>query len=611
MARTSIPAIFREQVRKLTVRPMVYGKRDRHWRPLTWGQMGERVQQAAAGLVRWGVQPGDRVAILSDSGPEWVLADLAILSAGAASVPISETTTAAQAAWMLNHAECRIVFVHNRAQLEKVIEVAPQLPCLTHIVHSDERILEGPGAPKVPSGLEVVSVLKLETLGDPAALAEVDRRVADLGEEDLLTIIYTSGTTGEPKGVMLTHGNLIANCEAARRALPIGSEDIVLSFLPLSHSFERMAGDYMSLLFCGATVYFAEGLGRLIQNMTEVRPTVMTGVPRVFEKIYARFMATREQGSLVRRGIADLALNLGHRVSVARQAGRAPGRLLAASYRLAGEPVFANLRERLGGRVRFLVSGGAPLDREVALFFHGAGLLILEGYGLTETSPVVSVNRINAFRFGTVGRPLDNMRVRLAPDGEILVKGPSVMRGYFKDPEATAAVLDDGWLATGDLGVFDADGYLRITDRKKDLFKTANGKYIAPQLLERLLTARPLIDQACVVGDRRPYCVALLVPDMAALATWGAEHGLDWRRPEDLVGLPAVRDRLQVEIDQVNAQLARHETVKDFVLLAEPLTEATGLLTSSQKIRRKPVLDHYAKEIEQMYPQGRRLRSAG
>ncbi|MCA9527711.1 MAG: long-chain fatty acid--CoA ligase, partial [Myxococcales bacterium] len=477
MVHGSIPAVFREQVAKLTIRPMVYGKRDRHWRPLTWGQMGRRVNLAAAGLCGLGVERGGRVAIVSDSGPEWVLADLAIQSAGAVSVPAYETSTPDQLAWLLEHAECRQVFVHNRAQLDKVLQVAPRLPQLAHVIHLDERILEG-RRPTVPPGVQVQSLLELEQRGDdPALLAEVEARVAALTSDDLLTIIYTSGTTGVPKGVMLTHGNLIANCEGAGRALAVSSDDVLLSFLPLSHSFERMAGYYMSMLFCGATVYFAEGMGRLIQNMAEVRPTVVTGVPRVYEKIYARFMATRGQAGLIKRGLADLALSVGRRMSKLRQSGREPGRLLEAGYRLTADQVFSGLRERLGGRLRFLVSGGAPLAPEIAAFFHAAGLLLLEGYGLTETSPVVSVNRLSDFRFGTVGRPLDNVRVRLAEDGEILVKGPSVMRGYYKDAAATARVLDaEGWLATGDIGVFEPDGKLRITDRKKDLFKTSNGK---------------------------------------------------------------------------------------------------------------------------------------
>ncbi|MCB9546647.1 MAG: long-chain fatty acid--CoA ligase [Myxococcales bacterium] len=594
---------------------MVYGKRDRHWRPLTWGQMGRRVNLAAAGLCGLGVERGGRVAIVSDSGPEWVLADLAIQSAGAVSVPAYETSTPDQLAWLLEHAECRQVFVHNRAQLDKVLQVAPRLPQLAHVIHLDERILEG-RRPTVPPGVQVQSLLELEQRGDdPALLAEVEARVAALTSDDLLTIIYTSGTTGVPKGVMLTHGNLIANCEGAGRALAVSSDDVLLSFLPLSHSFERMAGYYMSMLFCGATVYFAEGMGRLIQNMAEVRPTVVTGVPRVYEKIYARFMATRGQAGLIKRGLADLALSVGRRMSKLRQSGREPGRLLEAGYRLTADQVFSGLRERLGGRLRFLVSGGAPLAPEIAAFFHAAGLLLLEGYGLTETSPVVSVNRLSDFRFGTVGRPLDNVRVRLAEDGEILVKGPSVMRGYYKDAAATARVLDaEGWLATGDIGVFEPDGKLRITDRKKDLFKTASGKYIAPQHLERLLTGRPLVEQACVIGDRRPYCVALIVPDLPALSDWARESGLDWRSTADLLRLPAVRERFGREVEAVNAELARHETLKKFDLLADPFTEAEGLLTPSQKVRRKQVLTRYAVEIEALYSEssGRlRMRIAG
>ena len=615
MVHGSIPAVFREQVAKLTIRPMVYGKRDRHWRPLTWGQMGRRVNLAAAGLCGLGVERGGRVAIVSDSGPEWVLADLAIQSAGAVSVPAYETSTPDQLAWLLEHAECRQVFVHNRAQLDKVLQVAPRLPQLAHVIHLDERILEG-RRPTVPPGVQVQSLLELEQRGDdPALLAEVEARVAALTSDDLLTIIYTSGTTGVPKGVMLTHGNLIANCEGAGRALAVSSDDVLLSFLPLSHSFERMAGYYMSMLFCGATVYFAEGMGRLIQNMAEVRPTVVTGVPRVYEKIYARFMATRGQAGLIKRGLADLALSVGRRMSKLRQSGREPGRLLEAGYRLTADQVFSGLRERLGGRLRFLVSGGAPLAPEIAAFFHAAGLLLLEGYGLTETSPVVSVNRLSDFRFGTVGRPLDNVRVRLAEDGEILVKGPSVMRGYYKDAAATARVLDaEGWLATGDIGVFEPDGKLRITDRKKDLFKTASGKYIAPQHLERLLTGRPLVEQACVIGDRRPYCVALIVPDLPALSDWARESGLDWRSTADLLRLPAVRERFGREVEAVNAELARHETLKKFDLLADPFTEAEGLLTPSQKVRRKQVLTRYAVEIEALYSEssGRlRMRIAG
>lgn len=603
MAHRSIPAIFREQVQKLTSRPMVYGKRDRHWRPLTWAQMGARVEHAAAGLIALSVAAAEPVAILADSGAEWVLADLAILSAGAVTVPVYETSTAEQAGWIIRHAGCRIAFVHTADQLRKLIAVRDSLPALECVVHFDERILRGPDAPTVPDSLRVMSLLALEALGQSEGDArQVDDRIAALGPDDLLTIIYTSGTTGTPKGVMLTHGNLIANCQAVGEVLPIGADDTILSFLPLSHAFERMAVGYMALIFRGVTVYFAEGMGRLIQNMAEVRPTVMTGVPRVYEKIHARFMAARNRASLTERIASRWAFEVGRRVSRAREAGRDPHPLLDMQYSLAGDKVFARLRGRLGGRLRFMVSGGAPLSAPIAEFFHAAGILILEGYGLTETGPVVTVNRIDAFRFGTVGLPLSNVRVRLAKDGEILVKGPNVMRGYYRDPDATAAVLrSDGWLATGDVGELAADGFLRITDRKKDLFKTAGGKYIAPQLLERLLRAQPLIDQACVIGDRRPYCVALIVPDMPAIEALARDKGLDWRRPADLVRLRPIAAALDAEVEAVNAELARHEQIRAWRALVEPFTEGAGLLTASQKIKRRAVMRHHAPTLEALY----------
>lgn len=611
MTRRSIPAIFREQVAKLKARPMVYGKRDRHWRPLTWAQMGARVDHAAAGLITVDIEAGEPVAILADSGPEWVLADLAILSAGAVTVPIYETSSPAQIRWLLDHAGCRLVFVHTAEQLSKVLEVRDALPKLEYVVHFDERILRGEGAPVPPPDLRVMSLLELEARGhERGSVAAVDARVAALGSDDLLTIIYTSGTTGVPKGVMLTHGNLIANCEGAAEALPVSAEDTILSFLPLSHSFERMAVGYMALLFNGATVYFAEGMGRLIQNMAEVRPTVMTAVPRFYEKVYARFMAGRDRANLVERTVSRWALAVGRRVSRAREAGRTVHPLWHAQYKVAGDQVFARLRDRLGGRLRFLVSGGAPLAAEVAAFFHAAGVLILEGYGLTETAPVVSVNRLDNFRFGTVGLPLSNVRVRLATDGEIMVKGPNVMRGYYRDAAATKAVLDaHGWLATGDVGVFEPDGFLRITDRKKDLFKTANGKYIAPQHLERLLQSRPLIDQACVIGDRRPYCVALLVPDMPAIEALARDKGLDWRGSADLLRLKPVIKALAADVDAVNAELERHEQVRAFRLLSDPFTEAAGLITPTQKIKRRAVIRRYGATLEALYAEPpRRMR---
>ncbi|MBU1430709.1 long-chain fatty acid--CoA ligase [Myxococcota bacterium] len=596
--------MFRAQAARLRSRPMVYSKQDRHWRPLTWSQMERRVAHAAAGLVQLGIRPTERVAIYSESGAEWVLADLAILSAGGVTAPIYETLSGDQVVYILRDSESRVLFINNREQLDRLLKFQYDLPkCLTYVIHFDEELY-----PPVVEGLQFMSLLELESLGRTGDLGEVDRRVARIEGDDLLTLIYTSGTTGVPKGVMISHNNMISNCEATSWAIPVTSDDVVLSFLPLSHAFERTATYYTASLFSGATVYFAEGAGRLFQNLRQVNPTLLTGVPRVFEKIYMQFKATRERAPLLQRKGMDWALHIGRKVSVLRQQGRAPGRLLAAQYKIAHDQLFAQIHERLGGNIRLLISGGAALSVEVAEFFHAVGLLILEGYGLSETAPVLCVNRPDAYRFGTVGLPLDNVELRLAPDGEILARGPNVMQGYFNLPEETAEVFtEDGWFKTGDIGRFIDGGFLKITDRKKDLFKTAGGKYIAPQRLERLLNQSAYIKQVCVIGDNRPYCVALIVPDFEALQIWATEEGLNHRGPSELVRSPAIHKLLQDEIAEINAQLSRHETIKAFHPLIDAFTLENHQLTPTLKVRRRAVMAAYAAEIETLYTRAARV----
>ena len=586
---------------------MVYGKRDGHWRPLTWAQMDERVRHAAAGLVQFGLVPGDVVGILAESGPEWVLADLATVSAACADAPIYDAATPDSVRYIIEDSGARAVFVSTEAQLAKVLGVCDELPGLELVVGLDETV-EPPEA--VPTGLRYLSILELEAQGrDADALAEVDRRISALSADDLLTLIYTSGTTGEPKGVRITQGNMASNCLACSRAIAVRSDDVLLSFLPLSHAFERMAGYYLAVLWGGATVFYAEGVGRLFHNMREVRPTLMTGVPRVFEKVYAQFHSGIDHADPLRRRLIEWALRVGRKASRVKQRGETPKGLLAMQLAVAHDQVFSRMVERLGGRIRFFVCGGARLSRPVAEFFHACGLLILDGYGLSEASPVVSVNRHDSFRFGSVGRPLDNVRVRISPDdGEILVRGPNVMEGYHRLPEATAEALRDGWLATGDIGRFDGDGFLYITDRKKDLFKTSSGRYVAPQKLERLLCSQGLVEQACVVGDGWPYCVALLVPNFDALDAFAAQKGIEGLDRTGLVSHPLVQKRVRKALDSVNARLERHEAIRAFRLLTDAFTEANGLLTPSKKVRRRAVLQRLAGPIESLYAEGGRRR---
>jgi long-chain acyl-CoA synthetase len=588
MTRQSIPAIFREQAAKLGSRPMVYAKVSGHWACLTWAQVATRV---------------DHVGILSENRPEWLLADLATLCTGAADAPIYPTNTAEQCAYVVRDSGSRVVFASTAAQVEKLVRARAEMPDLTHIVHFERDLVLAP-----VSGLTFLSLDDLDTLGrESGGQAAVDARVEALGPSDLLTLIYTSGTTGEPKGVMLTHGNLIANCEATLRAVHLDKNDVALSMLPLSHSFERTVGYYLPVLFAGATLYYAEGTDRLAENLAEVRPTILAAVPRIYEKIYATFQRRRAEAPLPQRLLIDWAVGVGLQASRAKQAGKAPGLLLDLQERLAHELVLGKLAARMGGRLRLCCSGGAPLSAEIAQLFHAAGVLILEGYGLSETGPVISTNRPDAFRFGTVGQPIDDVDVRIAPDGEILVRGPNVMRGYWRKPEATAEVLrPDGWLATGDIGELDGDGFLRITDRKKDLIKTAGAKYVAPQKIEGMLALQPHIDQACVIGDERPYCVALIVPAWDRLRQWAESRGLLTSDPASLAREPQVREILEAEVAEVNARLAPYETVKSFAVVIRPFTADEGLLTPTLKLRRKAVTAAYAEEIDRLYAQGSR-----
>jgi long-chain acyl-CoA synthetase len=558
-------------------------------------QLADDVRDLSLGLSSLGLAAGDRVALLAESRPEWLLADLAILAAGGVTTPIYSTLPADDVRFILQDSGATIAVVSTADQLAKAQAAAPSAPALRQVVVMD-------GASDHTRGLPVTSLAEVSARGHQRIVdgwgvaREFQEATRRIRPDDLATIIYTSGTTGDPRGVMLTHGNLTANIAGVLQVLDLSEQDSALSFLPLSHAFERLvAYVYLST---GVSIYFAESLETVARDLGTVRPTVMTGVPRVFEKLHARILERGASASPIRRRLFHWALGV-----AAERGRRLPaGGSLPWSTRLASAVadrlVFAKIRERLGGRLRFAVSGSAPLRADLAEFFYGVGLPLLEGYGLTETAPVVSVTPLAAPRFGTVGPPLPNVEIAIAADGEILTRGPNLMRGYYNRPEETAAAVSGGWFRTGDIGSLDERGYLRITDRKKELLVTSGGKKIAPQPIEARLRADALIAEAVLVGDRRHFASALLLPDLAAL---GAALGIDADGARTRLDEPHVQRLFQRAIDAVNRDLAQFERVKKFALVPTEFTIAAGELTPTIKVKRRIVEAKYRDLIERLY----------
>jgi long-chain acyl-CoA synthetase len=542
----------------------------------------ERMRDVSLGLAALGMARGDRVAIVSESRPEWLIADLAILTAGGVTVPVYPTLAAQQARYILRDAGARMAFVSTPAQAEKIQQVRHELPALEAVI-----LIE-------PAAGAAGSILTLEDVaarGHARLVAEwgVAKAYRDAARAiqpgDLATLIYTSGTTGEPKGVMLTHANLASNLRSSLDVLRVTQEDAALSFLPLSHAFERMV--CYIYLAAGVTIVFAEAIETVARDIVAARPTIMTAVPRLFEKLHARIMEKGSAGSAIQRGLFAWAVRTGRR-----------GGLLRG---LADRLVLAKIRAGLGGRLRYLVSGSAPLSTEIAEFFRGCGFNIIEGYGLTETSPVLTVNPPAAPRLGTVGRAVPGVELRIAEDGEILARGPNVMAGYYNKPEATAAALDGGWFHTGDIGRLDADGYLTITDRKKDLLVTSGGKKIAPQPIEGRLKASPLVGEAVLIGDRRKYPSALIVPDFAVLERRLRDLGRPPASREELAARPEAVALYQELVDTLNRDLAQFERIKRIAILPREFTIESGELTPTLKVKRKVVEERYKDTINSLY----------
>jgi long-chain acyl-CoA synthetase len=573
------------------------------WRTTTYGEADATAREMAAGLVARGVLPGDRICLLSQTRLEWVLCDVAILLAGGVTVPIYSSNIAEQCEFIIRDAGAKIVIVEDESQRDKLLPLRDKLFTVTCIIQLVGDAPAGLATPPpvggnggaAPQPRFVQSMADVRAAGRQWGVAhpgELDTHGETVAPESLFTIIYTSGTTGIPKGVVLTHQNMTTGVCSAIRQMKIFGDDVQYIFLPLAHVLGR------ELEWCaihiGCETAFSRGTALIKEDLVAVRPTFMAGVPRIFEKFYSGVKTALAGGSGVKKAIASWALRVGKQTSESSRAGGPSG---GFKHALADKLVFSKLRARLGlDRARFLVSGGAPLAAEIAEFFHSTGLLILEGYGLTETMAAAFLNTRDRFRFGTVGPALDIVEVKIASDGEILMRGPSVFRQYYNDPAATAeSVEPDGWFHSGDIGVLE-DGFLRITDRKKDLIVTAGGKKIAPQALENGLKARsPLFSQVLVYGDKRPFCVALVTLSDDARKQFGPHDGAA------LAQLPEVRAAIQKEVDGLNAGLASFESIKKFAILPNDLTEASGDLTPKLSVKRKVVIDKYARVIEELY----------
>lgn len=563
---------------------------------ITHDELHREVLAFAGFLKSIGIEKGDRVALLSENRPQWVVADMATLMIGAVNVPLYPSLPPNQIAYIIQNSECKAVITSTMLQLNKIRKIRAEVPTVKAVISINE--LDTPDD----------SVTEFETakkLGEkfnhehPNAIANVE-----LSEHDLATLVYTSGTTGNPKGVMLTHRNLCENLKSCNesmcKTLPIDERDSTLSFLPLCHTYERTAGYYL-IFGCGATINYAESIETITINLAEVRPTIVVTVPRLFERIKSGLFKSVDSSSPAKRKLFYWALNVGYAHAKAKRQGRfAP--ILAAQYALADSLVLSKVKERFGGRLRYFISGGAALPKETGELFEALGIIILEGFGLTETSPVTHVNRAHKVKYGTVGPPIHNVEHKIAPDGEILLRGPNVMKGYWRDEQATKEVIDeDGWFHTGDIGEIDEDNYLKITDRKKHIIVNSGGKNIAPLPIENLIAANPLVEQVVVIGEKRPFLSAIIVPNFDTLKTFADQNGIKYENNLDLMQKEEIKKLYDDLLRKISRDLASHEKVRRFLLVAEQFSIDKGEMTPTLKIKRKVVEQKFKDEIEALY----------
>jgi len=588
---TTIPQLFVNTVRSYRKDDLMLVKRQGAYAPISTQEFGDAVKNLCLGLNALGFRAGDKLCLLSENRPEWTMTDLAALCGGGLTVPIYTTLVPEQVHYIIDDSDATVVVVSNAELWKKVEPLRARLGKVRHFV-----VIDGPAPAGALTFREILEKGKALATAIPNLFDDLAGRVRP---EDPASLIYTSGTTGVPKGVVLTHGNFLSNVRTVREIIEFTEKDVCLSFLPLSHILERMVT--FTYLYAGCTIAYAESVEAVAQNLIEVRPHIMVSVPRVFEKIYAKVMDQVLVSPAVRRKIFFWAVNVGRRFGARKLAGRPIPAGLRFRHKIAHKLVFSKIIAKTGGRVRFFVSGGAPLSKEIAEFFYALGLVVLEGYGLTETSPALSINTFEALRFGTVGKPIPGVEIRIAADGEILAKGPNIMKGYYKKEAETREVFENGWFKTGDIGHLDEDGFLVITDRKKDLIVTSGGKNVAPQPIENLLKLSPYIANAVVLGDRRRFISALVVPDFEKLEAYAASQGIAVRDRDELVRDPRVLEFMRVEVDRATPLLASYERIKKIVVLGRDFDIERGEITPSLKVRRTIIEGRFQELIESLY----------
>jgi long-chain acyl-CoA synthetase len=591
MSHQTIYQLFHDVTSKHSAELAFQHKQDGRWIDVTWSEARDQVSKISKGLMAMGVNKGDRVSILSQTRLEWSLCDFGITSCGGVTVGIYPSNLPADCAYVIDHSDSEVIFVEDSGQLEKVLSVRSDLPKLRKIV-----IWDGAGDPQH----DLLSWSEFLDAGRDITDAQAEQRGNSVGPEDLASLVYTSGTTGVPKGVMITNYNLVFTSDSARKSIHIEPGYCTLLFLPLAHVFARLIA--YCCMSAAVPVAFAEEISKVGDNLKEIRPHFIPSVPRIYEKVYDKILSGAEEAGGVKQKLFNWAVGVGHQVSHLQQNNQPIPGLLGLKHALADKLVLHKIQAALGGRLVFAVSGAAPLNKTIAEFFHACGVTILEGLGMTENTSFSHVNRFDNNKFGTVGQPGPDIEVKLAKDGEVLFRGPNVMQGYFKDPDATAETFDsDGWLLSGDIGEIDDEGFLRITDRKKEMIVTAGGKNVAPQRIERIMRTSHYIGQIMAYGDKRKYISALIALDPDNIKEWAGQQDLGSHEPEQLAREPKVIKLIEGEIERLNGQLASFETIKRFHIVPQDFTVETGELTPTLKLKRKVIVNKYAAQIEELY----------